>query len=121
MILCSIISLLHTNHNHRTSLSTLGLYSSYLLPALLVIIRRLEGRSPAPGPWTLGKWGLPINCLGLAWGVYCVTFLPFPPFLPVTGESMNYAGPIMGAIICLALGDWFTHGHKRFVLPQDEI
>jgi hypothetical protein len=50
-----------------------------------------------------------------------VVFLPFPPFLPVTAESMNYAGPIMGVIICLALGDWFTHGHKRFVLPKDEI
>jgi hypothetical protein len=91
------------------------------MPALLVIVRRFEGRYPAPGPWSLGKWGLPVNILGLAWGIYCVTFLPFPPFLPVTGESMNYAGPIMAAVICIALGDWFTHGHKRFVLPLDEL
>jgi choline transport protein len=64
---------------------------------------------------------MPVNIIGLAWGIYCVTFLPFPPFLPVTSETMNYAGPIMAGVICLALGEWFTFGHKRFVLPHEEL
>ena len=104
-----------------TSLSTLALYFSYCVPALLIVIRKFEGRMPAPGPWTMGRWGLAVNLFGLAWGIYCVAFLPFPPFLPVDAQTMNYSGPIMGAVICLAVGDWFTGGNKRFVLPQDEI
>jgi len=76
---------------------------------------------PAPGPWTMGKWGLPVNLFAMAWGVHCVIFLPFPPYLPVNGATMNYAGPIMGAVIVVALGDWVVSGKTRFVLPEEEV
>ena len=39
--------------------------------------------------------------------------------LPVTAKNFNYAGPIMGAVIVLALADWFISGHKRFQVPTD--
>lgn len=104
-----------------TSLSTLALYFSYVVPCALIVMRKIEGRMPPLGIWNLGKWGFPINCFALAWGIYCVAFLPFPPTLPVTPENFNWSGPILGAVICIALGDWWIHGKRRFVLPIDEI
>jgi hypothetical protein len=34
---------------------------------------------------------------------------------------MNYAGPVFIAVIILALGDWFTTGHKRFEVPTADL
>ena len=39
--------------------------------------------------------------------------------LPVTAKNFNYAGPIMGAVIIIALADWFISGYKRFQVPTD--
>ena len=46
-----------------------------------------------------------------------VIFIPFPVVLPVTAATMNYAAPILGFVMLLALIDWFTSGHKRFEVP----
>jgi LPXTG-motif cell wall-anchored protein len=43
--------------------------------------------------------------------------MPFPQLLPVTGSNMNYAGPLLGAVILGALLDWIISGHKRFQVP----
>lgn len=37
--------------------------------------------------------------------------------LPVTGDDMNYAGPVFGAVVVGALLDWFINGRKRFQMP----
>jgi len=43
--------------------------------------------------------------------------MPFPTMLPVTGSNMNYAGPILLAVIFGAIADWVISGHKRFEFP----
>lgn len=43
--------------------------------------------------------------------------MPFPTELPVTGSNMNYAGPLLGALIIGALLDWVISGRKRFKIP----
>ncbi|EON66704.1 hypothetical protein W97_05950 [Coniosporium apollinis CBS 100218] len=106
--------------NAILSLTAVGLYASYVIPVLFVIIRKLEGRPPVYGPFQLGRWSLPINCFGFAFGVFMVVMLPFPPFQPVTAVNMNYAGPILVAVILLALVDWFVSGRKRFVVPTSK-
>lgn len=99
------------------SLTTLALYISYLVPILLILLRKLEGRHPAYGPFRLGRWGIPINIFALLYGIFVVIWLPFPPVLPVTALNMNYAGPVMIAVIIIALLDWAISGHKRFSVP----
>lgn len=102
------------------SLATVGLYASYVIPILFIVLRKLEGRQPTYGPFQLGRWGLPINLFGLAFGIFIIIFLPFPPIQPVTAVNMNYAGPILVGILVLALVDWFASGRKRFEVPTSE-
>jgi len=81
------------------------------------MLRKIRGPPVAYGPFKLGRWGVPVNMFALAYLVYVITWMPFPTILPVTGSNMNYAGPILLAIIICGITDWFVSGHKRFEFP----
>ncbi|PVH88992.1 amino acid transporter [Cadophora sp. DSE1049] len=119
--MCCLLALINigssTAFNALISLPTIALYISYFIPILFIAIRKLQNRHPSYGPFKLGHWGLPINLFSLVYILYILTFVPFPVMLPVTATTMNYAGPMMGAIIVIALGDWVISGRKRFEVP----
>ncbi len=100
------------------SLSTLALYFSYIMPIVFFLITRLTNPAAIPSaPFQLGRWGVPINVFAIVYAVFIAIFLPFPSFQPVTWGNMNYAGPVLGAVIIFALCDWFITGKKRFQVP----
>jgi amino acid transporter len=41
------------------------------------------------GPFTLGKWGTPINIIAIVWVLFISTVLFFPPMRPVTPQNMS--------------------------------
>ncbi|EEH08977.1 amino acid permease [Histoplasma capsulatum G186AR] len=45
------------------------------------------------GPFTLGKWGTPLNMISIAWVLFISVVLFFPPTRPITAENMKYTGP----------------------------
>jgi amino acid transporter len=107
-----------TAFNAILSLSTLGLYISYLIPLWLLVYKRLTAPADIPkGTFSLGKLGLPMNLLAILFSTYFVIFLPFPPLLPVTGENMQYAGPVLGFVMLFAIGDWIVRGRHRWEGP----
>ncbi|KAK0109940.1 hypothetical protein ONS95_002607 [Cadophora gregata] len=118
---CCLLALINigspTAFNALISLPTIALYMSYFIPILFLVIRKLQNRHPTYGPFKLGRWGLPINLFSLIYILYILRFVPFPVMLPVTATTMNYAGPMMGVIIVVALGDWVISGRKRFEVP----
>lgn len=122
IVLLSLINIgSSTALNAILSLSTWALYISYLIPITLLIMKRLRKEPIAYGPFTLGKFGIIINGYALIYGIFICIFLPFPPSRPVTASNMNYASPVMGAVILFALVDWFLRGRKKFVGPLREI
>ncbi|KAK5133339.1 hypothetical protein LTR08_007864 [Meristemomyces frigidus] len=106
--------------NAILSLSTLALYVSYLIPIILLVMKRLRKEHIDFGPFKLGRLGLWINLYAIAFAVYIVIFLPFPAATPVTAESMNYAGPVFIGFVLIALIDWFVRGRKYYVGPMQE-
>lgn len=71
--------------NAILSLSTLALYVSYLIPIILLVMKRFRKEPIALGPWNLGRWGLIINLYAIIFGVFVVIWLPFPSVcIPVT-------------------------------------
>ena len=99
------------------SLSSLALYSSYLLPVLFFLWRKLKGPPIRYGPFRLGWASLPVNIYAAVWIVFAMIWIPFPQTLPVTAEGMNYSSAVMVFVILLGLTDWFIGGRKRFVVP----
>lgn len=100
-------------------LSTIGLYMSYVLPILFIALAKIRKDRISYGPFALGKAGLSINIFAVVYGVFMIVWLPFPPYMPVTGVNMNYSGPILLFVIFFALADWFVGGRKRFKVPDE--
>jgi len=65
--------------NVIVSLSTLGLYVSYVIPIVLVLRARRQGRWTELGPWNLGAWGSAINAVAVAWIAFIFVLFVAPP------------------------------------------
>lgn len=85
-------------------------------------MRRFDHSNPINfGPWTMGKIGLAVNILAVAFCVFLIIFLPFPPVLPVTGVNMNYASPVFVAVMAFAVINYFVRARRRFTGPIKEV
>jgi len=101
---------------------SLGFYFSYAIPTVMFAIRRYNVSDPIRfGPWTMGKIGLTVNILAVAFCVFLIIFLPFPPFLPVTGTNMNYASPVFAAVMIFATLNYILRARKKFTGPIKEV
>jgi hypothetical protein len=71
------------------------IYLSYLICNLAVIRARLRGWPRTVAPFSLGKWGIPITALGLAWGGGMLINFAWPriqsnPTPNQTGKLLNF-------------------------------
>ena len=110
-----------TAFNALTSLSLIGHYTSYLLPITLLVIRRFGKKEIPWGPWTLGRWGLPINLVSMGYSIVLIVFMVFPQYQPVRAENMNYASVIFGAAMLVSTVLWFVYGRKAYWGPVREV
>jgi amino acid transporter len=67
-----------------TSLAVGMIYLAYLLVTIPLLVARVRGRWPVPlpdgtkAPFSLGRWGLPVNVLAVLWGVAMMVNLLWP-------------------------------------------
>ena len=86
-----------------------------------MIVKRLRHEKIEFGPWTLGRWGLPINIFAAGYTVLTVVFTFFPPMVPVTKETMNYSCVVYGGVIIGGLVYYVFRARKIYVGPSFEI
>ncbi|KAJ9667485.1 hypothetical protein H2201_002354 [Coniosporium apollinis] len=106
-----------TAFNTFFSLPALLMYISYFFPILFFLLKRFSNDPPKFGPFSLGKWGVFFNLCALCYILFIITWMPFPTMRPVTAINMNYAGPLVAAVVLGALLDWIFSGRKRFQIP----
>ncbi len=62
-----------------TSVAVVIVYLAYLLVTLPMLVRRTRGLEPAaPGQFTLGRWGLPVNALAVVYGLFMAVNMAWP-------------------------------------------
>ena len=86
-----------------------------------MIVKRLRHERIEFGPWTLGRWGLPVNIFAAAYTLLAVVFTFFPPSVPVTSVSMNYSCVVYGGVIIMGLVYYALRARKRYIGPSLEI
>ena len=78
------------------SLNTLAMYISYILPILFLVIHKIRGQHIPYGPFKIPRGlSLPINLFAICYAIFIAIFLPWPPVVPVSAQTMNYGGPAM--------------------------
>ncbi|GAA6040306.1 hypothetical protein JCM8097_009411 [Rhodosporidiobolus ruineniae] len=109
--------------NAILSSSVVMLNLSYCVPIVILLLRGRSLLRPESFPeptWTLGPILGPLaNFVALAFTAITTVFFVFPPDLPVSGSSMNYAVAVLGFVLVLATGTWFVQGRKDFIGPRD--
>jgi choline transport protein len=142
-LLCGVIVLLSLINivssvafNAFISLTTIAMYTSYIIPICCLISMRLRVRDQVYdsaaghaeiseerlvfGPWNLGKWGMLVNVCAVLYAALMLPFMALPTSSPVTPARMNFAGPIFLSVLCFASVDYWLRGRKVFVGPRQE-
>jgi LPXTG-motif cell wall-anchored protein len=96
------------------ALSSIGLFVSYFLAISCMVHNRFRHDKVPLGDWNMGRWGLVVNIFALLYTGYMVIWFPFPSYLPVTGDNMNYALPIFAATSLFALAYWFLRARAHW-------
>lgn len=69
----------------------------------------------------MGKLGLTVNILAMAFCLFLMIFLPFPTILPVTAQNMNYASVVFAGVVVFSMADWAVRGRTRYTGPIREV
>ena len=108
-----------TGFNTVISIATEGFYLSYAMPLLARILSWFTGDAKVlPGPYNLGRYGMTMNVLGLAFLVFTSITFNFPTLAPVDSENMNYTSAAIGIIGLISIITWLISGRKAFTGPQ---
>jgi amino acid transporter len=84
-----------------TSISTIGLYLSYIIPVFLHLRLRVQ---PERGPWHLGRFSRALNLIAVLWVIFLCIVLSIPDHQR-TGKSI--------AAVTLVLGLWYGISERR--------
>jgi len=70
------------------SLDEAGLFTSYLIPIILIMTKKLKGEDVRYGPWRMGRLGVAVNAFSVVFLTLSVFFSFFPPAVPDTAVTM---------------------------------
>ena len=107
-----------------SSVCIMLLYIAYLMVTVPMLLRRLRGEVAAePGLFSLGRWGVPVNVVAIAWGTFMAINLGWPR-AKVFGTEwyLQYFPELFlgGAIVIGAVAyAWQRHENRRDAAALD--
>jgi len=104
-----------------TGLATVALYTTYLIPLVLLVMRRFSKQEIPFGPWHLGSWGLAINMFSIIYSAFVSIWMFFPASIPVTALNMNYTSVVYGGTFIFSAVAWFSYGKLTYNGPIKEV
>jgi amino acid transporter len=94
------------------ALATVALYASYALPIALGVVARAQQRWTQPGPWNLGRAGVPVAAAAVAW-----TLLVFVVCALANVLAMRLFAGLLAGLAAL----WFGDVRRRFRGPAVDL
>jgi hypothetical protein len=107
--------------NAIISLTTAGLFASYEIAIVLLVIKKINNENIPYGPWTLGRLGIVVNICSICFLTITILFSFFPSALPVTLQNMNWSAVVFLGELFLGLIWYAIWGRKVYNGPIVEV
>jgi choline transport protein len=107
--------------NSILSLATVANLTGYMGSIGCIIWRRWTSQPLLPSKFDLGKWGLPINIIAMAFLIFFFVASFFPPTPNPTAETMNWSIMIYLATVVGSLVYFFLYGRHKYAGPVEYI
>ncbi|KIL56787.1 hypothetical protein M378DRAFT_172402 [Amanita muscaria Koide BX008] len=123
MFMSAVIGLFSLSATALASLSgaaVVGLYSSYAIP---IFLRVTSGRKRfKPGPFSLGRFSVPIGITAVSYCLFVVVFMSFPFTQQIRQASdMNFTFVIVAAVFIFSALSWVISARWWFTGPVPNI
>jgi choline transport protein len=102
------------------SASIVFLQTSCAIPQAVLLFRGRDRVLP-PRHFNLGRYGVLINSVAVAWVFFLDVVYCFPTAMPVTAENMSYVSVVAFGLFSFILGLWFTTKRNVFKGPQVDM
>lgn len=96
-----------------TSLATTALYLSYGAPIALGAVARVRNKWRRFGPWNLGRAGVPIACVAVAYCAFVLVCFAIPP-------NQIY-GEVIGGVVAVIVVTYLVFARGRFRGPKIDL
>lgn len=104
--------------NAIISLAIVALMATYVISIGCVLWRRTKiPESLPPTKWSLGKWGVLVNGIGLTYAIYSFFWAFWPIYWNPTPEEMNFAIVIFAGVMLLSAVNYFVSAHCKYTGP----
>ena len=107
--------------NSIASLGTCALLSSYIISISCMFVKRWRGEALLPSKFSLGRAGIWINGISVAYLCVAFTFAFFPTFPHPTPDLMNWNILIYGFVVIFSLAYFILKGRKVYVGPVEYL
>jgi amino acid transporter len=125
-LIAALLSLINigstTAFNAIISLQVVSLMFTYTVSISCVLYRRVRHPELLPrARWSLGKLGVPINLLGLAYTLFSFFWSFWPTYTPVTAVDFNWSVLIFVTVLIFCVVVYFVEGKRVYKGPVQEI
>ena len=125
-IITALLSLINlgsaTAFNAIISLQVCALMMTYAVSVGCVLYRRVAHPELIPtARWSLGKWGVPVNVIGLAYVSFTFFWSFWPNTVPVTLDTFNWSVVLFVGVFVISLVMYVIQGHRIYAGPVTDI
>jgi choline transport protein len=107
--------------NAMLSLSTTALMGTYVISIGCVTLKRFRKETFPHAAWTLGRYGLTVNCIALTYAVWSFFWSFWPNAAAVTPQNFNWACVLFVGIIGSACILYYVHARKIYEGPVAKV
>ncbi|KAK3162989.1 hypothetical protein QOZ80_1BG0096240 [Eleusine coracana subsp. coracana] len=101
------------------SICTIGFYIAYGLPIFFRVTT--ARKSFVPGPFHLGKFGVVVGWVAVAWVALVTVLFSLPVAYPVAQDNFNYTPVAVGGVLFLCVGAWVLNARFWFKGPISNV
>jgi hypothetical protein len=107
-----------TAFNAIVSLQVVSLMFTYAVSLSCILYRRLAWPESLPSArWSLGRWGVVVNVIGLAYVLFACFWSFWPTFATVDAQNFNWAGMLFLSVFALCLVMYHVQGKHVYMGP----